>query len=112
MSYRGESGHKISKGLELAFTQFNNIQTASKFVVLITASESNDPTEKNVLSNFKTRLEASGTKIVVLAVGNDVTLPTMNGIASHGNLYLVDSFNDIIGIVGKLRESICKQAGQ
>ena len=110
MTYSGNQGHSVSKGFQHAFTQLNGIDAKSKFVVLVTSSETDDSSEFNKIRNLKRSSSNEGTIVLVVSVGNSPSENKLKTITSTENMFMVNSYDDIIGSVVKLRELLCKIA--
>ena len=106
--YTNQAEHRMSSGLERAREQLQNINSLSKYVILITAS---DPKEDSqAVRNMKTRLEQNGVQIFTVGVGNTVTLQSMSQLSTNNNVFMSDSYDDLIGNVVKIRELLCQKA--
>ena len=109
IEFRGGEVSRISEGLELANIELRNANSASKHVILITSSDV-ERSEKSTLLSVKKKIDQSGVNLVVLGVGDSVDESTLTQLATGGQIYRPDNFDDLIGSVQSLREDVCKKA--
>jgi len=109
VEFRGGKNARMSEGLELADIELRSIGFSSKYVILLTASDSG-VSEKSTSMSVKTKLEQSGVKLIVLGVGDQVDESFLSNLASGDDqIYAPESFDHLIGSVQSIREDICQK---
>lgn len=110
LPFQGQKSPKISEGLESAYSQLIRVNAGRKFVVLITAAQSNDPAEQKAITVAKERLERNGVHIIVVGIGNTINKESLETLSSPDSFYEADDFDNFIGLIQPIRESLCEKA--
>lgn len=106
----GDAISRISEGLGRANIELRNADvSSSKYVVLITSSDPRDD-EMSTLLFVKDEIQANGAKLLVVGVGDAVDENTLKQISTDGQIYRPENFDDLVGSVQSLRETVCKKA--
>ena len=108
INYRGGKIVRTSEGLSLALSELQRISKPAEFVILVTASDSNENEKTNTLT-MKRRLEQNGAKVLIVGVGDSIDSTHLRQLASDGKIYRPESFDHLIGSVEALRQDICKR---
>lgn len=109
INYRGGKIVRTSEGLGVALSELQRVSKPIEFVILVTASDSNQSEKFNTLA-MKKRLEQNGAKVLVVGVGDSIDSLHLTKLSSDGKIYRPDSFDHLIGSVTALREDMCKRA--
>ena len=110
LEHVNSEGNKVFSGLQLAEEHFSSVSAKSKFVVLITNAESLESYEMDRVSKLKREFEVNGLSLVIVAVGDEFVSTQLTKLVVQKNLYMVDTSENIIGLVMKFREDICERA--
>lgn len=112
MKYQSSKDHSIFSAYQKASVYLNSQQLqGAKFIILITASEHGNAAMHNAAIVSKLALESQGVRFFVVGAGEKVSQKKLVEYSSDSSYaYEAEHFDDIIGFVTKIRNSICRLA--
>ena len=112
IKYQSGTGHSITKAFQTASSYFSSQQLqGGKFVILITSSEHRDIAQHSAATISKYAMENRGIRFIVVGAGDNVSQNRLIEYSSGKNfVYKAEDFDDIIGFIIRIRNSICRLA--
>ena len=112
IKYQSGAGHSILKAFQTASSHFSIQELqGGKFVVLITSSEHSDIAQHSAAAISKSAMESRGIRFMVVAAGDKVNQDKLIDYSSGTQyVYKAEDFDDIIGFITKIRNSVCRLA--